>query len=241
MTAERSSIQLDEELETARALLSSITALVDEAMVHAEGWLRANDQMHGVQSAVMRLHADKLRTHAATMVQRTIELGSPFLGPLLAKEDFSSIRNPPEKVIETRDAYDQDKLNSLCARDIQDAIEFNTEFKDTFGFSWIDEEVRTPLTDALQKLLDMSEDCCATVPGIVVTVLKVLVKGHPRGFGRYYPGVDPWPRASSIVQVEIDTEMPEALRWIRFELEEALEQEAALANSANGDDDEGRV
>jgi hypothetical protein len=225
------SVQLDPELETARSTLSSINALVDEAVNHTEAWLQAKDKMHGHEWAVIELHARRLRTHSAALAQRIAELGSPFFSRLIAAADSTSIGDPPEaeKVIETEDAYDQDKLNSLGARDIRDAIEFNTEFKDAFGFAWIDEEIRAPLTDALEKLLDLLKDGNASIPGMMVTVLKVLLQGHPRGFGRYYSGTDPWPRPSAVVQVEIDARMPDALYWLRFELKEALEEEARIA------------
>jgi hypothetical protein len=138
-------------------------------------------------------------------------------------------RDNHARIIESEHAYDQERLNRLDSYDIREAAEFETEFKNTFGFAWVDEEVREPLTRALERLMHMLEDGTATIPGIVATVLKVLMMGHPRGFGRYYSGKDPWPRPSAIVQAEIDQEMPFALEWLRFELEEALEQEQAAA------------
>ena len=129
------------------------------------------------------------------------------------------------EIVETRDAYDDKRLDRLNSRDIIDAVQFDTEFKDTFGFAWIDEEVRNPLADALEQLLVELEDAGATIPGIVVRVLKVVMKGHPRGFGRYYSGTDLWPRPSQVVQKEIDERLPDALNWLRFELKEALEEE----------------
>jgi hypothetical protein len=55
----------------------------------------------------------------------------------------------PEKIVETKDAYDETKLNALDERDVRDAIEFDTETKEMFGLAWIDDEVRMPLHDAL--------------------------------------------------------------------------------------------
>jgi hypothetical protein len=133
------------------------------------------------------------------------------------------------EIVESDTAYDQNRLDRLCSRDIRDALEFETEFKDTFGFAWVDEEARVPLEDSLKCLLAMQEDGAATIPGMVVAALKVLLKGHPRGFGRYYSGKDPWPRPSSVVQAEIEKEMPFALYWLRFELKEALEMEGKIA------------
>jgi hypothetical protein len=129
-------------------------------------------------------------------------------------------------IVEQECAYDQSALDRLCCRDLRDAIEFETELKDTFGFAWVDDEIQEPLTDALQRLHDMIEDGSATMAGIAVTVLKVLMKGHLRGFGRYYSGKDPWPRPSAVVRAEIDRLMPSALEWLRVELEEALAEEA---------------
>ena len=129
------------------------------------------------------------------------------------------------KVAESPHAYDDRKIDKLTARDIRDAVEFDTEFKDTFGFVWIDEEVRNPLADALEQLLVELQDAGATIPGIVVRVLKVFMMRHLRGFGRYYSGTDPWPRPSQVVQKEIDERLPDALDWLRFELKEALEEE----------------
>jgi hypothetical protein len=84
------------------------------------------------------------------------------------------------------------------------------------------------------------EDGTATMPGTVVTVLKKFIKGHPRGFGRYYTGTDPWPRPAAVIQAEIDERMPYALSWLRHELGDALEQETALkearTNSGATDD-----
>jgi hypothetical protein len=37
------------------------------------------------------------------------------------------------------------------------------------------------------------------------------------------------------IQAEIDARMPDALDWLRYELKEALEQEAALANPEKGE------
>jgi hypothetical protein len=140
-----------------------------------------------------------------------------------------------DTIVETEDAYDETEMNSLDCSDVRDAIEFDTELKATFGLAWIDEEVREPLHDALHLLHDLTKDGVATVPGTALRVLKVLLKGHPRGFGRYYSGTDPWPRASAKIQAEIDARMPDALDWLRYELKEALEQEAALAKLKKGD------
>src|SRR2546430_13087868 len=81
------SVQLDPELETARATLSPINALVDEAVNHTEVWLRAKDKMHNHEWAVIRLHARRLRTHSAALAQRIAELGSPFFSRLIAAAD----------------------------------------------------------------------------------------------------------------------------------------------------------
>jgi hypothetical protein len=117
----------------------------------------------------------------------------------------------------------------LDSHDFSWALEFESEFKATFGFAWVDEEVRRPVEKALQRALDLHEDGSATL--MVAAALKELLKGHLRGFGRYFARKDPWPRPSSVVQAEIDEEMPFALDWLRVELEEALEMERKIASS----------
>jgi hypothetical protein len=131
---------------------------------------------------------------------------------------------PPE-IVESEMAYDRDTLSRLSSRHVFDALQYESEFKDTFGFAWVDEEVRGPVEKALQLALDLQEDGTATPLGMVAAALKELLKGHLRAFGRYYSGKDPWPRPSSVVQAEIDKEMPFALNWLRVELEEALKWE----------------
>jgi hypothetical protein len=128
----------------------------------------------------------------------------------------------------------------LDARGVRDALEFNTELKDMYGFAWIDDEVSVPLRDSLHQSLDMLEDGSATMLGMVVSAQKMLMKRHPRGFGRYYSGKDPWPRPAGEIQAEIDAAMPDALEWLRYELKESLEAEAEAANatSTESNDDE---
>jgi hypothetical protein len=223
------STELDKELENAKATVVVIERLITHAMKEIDAWLEAEDRMSSHESVVMCVHADKVRRHSVALAGRIAELGKPSTGRVLLLSGASRILDP-EKIVETQDAYDETKINTLDDRDIRDAIEFDTELKDMLGLAWIDDEARIPLHDALHLLHDLMEDGVANVPGTVVRVLKVLLKGHPRGFGRYYSGTDPWPRPSANIQAEIDARMPDALDWLQYELKEALEQEALRAN-----------
>jgi hypothetical protein len=226
------SAQLDEELESASAKLASINLLAHAAMKEIDAWLDEKGQGLSFEATVMSVHARRLHRHSAALAERIAGLATPLPDRLLLLSGSTRILSfDPDKVVETEDAYNQDKINTLSARDIRDAIEFDSELKDMFGFAWLDDEVRIPLADSLHLLLDMLEDAVANVPGMVVSALKILIKGHPRGFGRYYPGKDPWPRPSVEIRAEIDAQMPDALDWLRYELKEALEEEAAAAKA----------
>jgi hypothetical protein len=229
------SSELTKDLENAKAIVAIIARLTVHAMKDVDAWLEAEDRAtsYEYESLVMAVHADKIRDHSVALADRIANLGKPSNGRVLLTSGGVRIL-PPEQISETKDAYDVAKLNKLDERDIRDAIEFNTELKDMFGLGWIDEEIGVPLRDALHLLCELLEDGVAIVPGTVVRVLKVLLKGHPRGFSRYYTGTDPWPRPSAEIQAEIDARMPDALDWLRYELKEALEQEADLANSPGG-------
>ena len=185
----------------------------------------------------MSVHADKIRRHSVALADRIAEFGKPSTGRVLLLSSDIRILGP-DKVVETEHAYDDAKIDALDEGDIRDAIEFDTELKDMFGLASIDDELREPLHDALHLLHDQMEDGVAKVPGTAVEMLKKFIKGHPRGFGRYYTGTDPWPRPSAEIQAEIDAQMPDALYWLRYELKEALEQEAALAMPNKGGEDE---
>jgi len=242
MNAPLSSTELDPELENAKARIVNIGPEITRVMDVVDAWLDAKGRKCSHESVVMGVHAHRIINHAAALAERIAGLGTPSDGRVLLLSDGCRILDDVidiNKILETEDAYDETKINTLDERDILDAIEFDTELKDMFGLASIDEEVRTPLSDALHLLHDLMEDGVANVPGTVVRVLKVLLKGHPRGFGRYYSGTDPWPRPSAVIQVEIDARMPDALYWLRHELKEALEHEAALANPVVGGNDEG--
>ena len=230
------SAKLDEKLESVRTKLTTIPSLADEAMKEIDAWLEAHGRMSSHEEVVMCVHAYKIRSHSVALAARIAELGKPSNGRVLLLSGGIRILDP-EKIVETEHAYDEAKINTLNERDIRDAIEFDTELKDMFGLAWIDEELREPLHDALHQLHDLMEDGVANIPGTTVRALKVLLKGHPRGFGRYYSGSDPWPRPSAEIQAEIDARMPDALDWLRYELNEAFEQEAALANSKKGSEE----
>lgn len=225
--------KLDKELENAKATLDIIPRLITHAMNLIDGWLEAQDRMTSQDSVVMCVHADRIRCHSIALAERIADLNKPSTGRVLLLSDGLRVLGP-ECVIETKDAYDEAKISTLDDRDIRDAIEFDTELKDMFGLAWIDDELRIPLHDALHVLHDQMEDGVANIPGTVVKALKALLKRHPRGFGRYYTGTDRWPRPSAEVQAEIDNRMPDALDWLRYELNEALEQEAAFASPEKG-------
>lgn len=134
-------------------------------------------------------------------------------------------------VIDSDDAYDDERLRLFDRREVEDLLEFETEFKATIGVTWIDEEGRRPVEDAFKLALELHEDGNVTALGMVAMAIKTLLKGHLRGFGRYYTGgPDPWPRPSALVKEELDAEMPFALEWLRTELQESLEKEGCLAD-----------
>jgi hypothetical protein len=237
MNAQLPSTKRDKKLESAKATVVAIESIVAHAMKEIDAWLEAKGRRSSHESVVMGEHAHRIRIHSAALAERIAELGRPSGGRVLLMSGAIRIRNP-DTIVETEYAYDETKMNSLSCRDVRDAIEFDSELKDTFGLASIDEEVRKPLHDALHLLHDLMEDGVATVPGMALRVLKVVLKGHPRGFGRYYTGTDPWPRPSAEIQAEIDARMPDALDWLRYELKEAFEQEAALAKLKKGNGDE---
>jgi hypothetical protein len=134
------------------------------------------------------------------------------------------------EIVESEYAYDRATLYSLRSRDIYDALRFESELKDTFGFAWVDSEVRRPLQEALQLGCDLIEEGAATPHGILAMVLKKFMTGHLRGFGRYCSGKDPWPRPSAVVKAEIVRGLPFALNWLRQELRESLAHERYLGS-----------
>ncbi|XIA65699.1 hypothetical protein ACFIOY_05455 [Bradyrhizobium sp. TZ2] len=221
------SVGLDKDLESAKDVVAIVVPLITHAMKEIDAWLKAKSRTtnYDYEWVVMAVHADKIRNHCIALADRVAGLSTPSDRRVLLLSGGARVLDP-EKISETSDAYDNNKLNNLDERDIRDAIEFNTELKDMFGLAWIDDEISEPLRDALQLLHEVIEDGAAIVPGTVVRVLKVLLKGHRRGFSRYYTGTDPWPRPSVQVQAEIDAQMPNALDWLRYELKEALEEEA---------------
>jgi hypothetical protein len=193
--------EIDRDLQTVHAIADLIGQMMTLIMKNIDAWLAAEDRRlkYGYENVAISVHADKIRDHSVALADRIANLGKPSNGRVLLTSGGVRIL-APEQISETKNAYDVAKLNKLDERDIRDAIEFNTELKDMFGLGWIDEEIGVPLRDALHLLCELLEDGVAIVPGTVVRVLKVLLKGHPRGFSRYYTGTDPWPRPSAEVQ-----------------------------------------
>lgn len=223
-------------LDDACAKLASIDALLTGTVKNIQEWFQADGRARSDELGVIEMQAYNLRNSFAAFSQRATQLSDPSYGRRLAMQDFHFITTVPEakSIVEVDEAYDQEKLNALSIRDIRDAIEFDTEFKYTFGLARIDDEISGPLTDALELLLSMLEDGNVTVPGMVVQCLKSLLKGHRRAFGRYFARAeDPFPRPSVVVQAEIDERMPTAMAWLRYELKEAREKEAAATESTN--------
>lgn len=175
---------------------------------------------------VVLTHGNRLGEHAAAIEGRlrSSEPASEVIPFSQADLQLGHVPHSGE-LLEHDEAYDEDKIRKLDVRDVQNALDFHTELKATFGIATCDEEVDVPLSAAMSKVLDELERGDASVPGVVVLALKAFMKAHPRGFGRYYSGNDPWPRAPAVVQAEIDTRMPEALQWLRYELSEALSAE----------------
>jgi hypothetical protein len=218
-------------LDKASALFGSIEREIGEASKLIQAWFEARGQRHSDALGVIRQHVHRVTNHSSALSEWMRKLTGPHAVVYAA----ASVGEPPQSngIVEVDDAYDDKKLASLTSRDLSDAIEFNTEFKQTFGFVWIDEEGREPLTDAMEELLALLEDGSATVPGMLIKALKKAVKGHVRGFGRYYTGgSDPWPRPPAIVEAEIEYRMPDALWWLRQELADAK----ALAKAMEGGD-----
>jgi hypothetical protein len=176
---------------------------------------------------VILTHGNRLGEHAAAIEGR-LRSSEPASEAIPFSRADLQLRHVPHssELLDHDEAYDQDKIRKLEVRDIEDALDFHTELKATFGIATSDEEVEVPLSAAMSKVLDELERGDASIPGLVVLALKAFMKAHPRGFGRYYTGNDPWPRPPAVVQAEIDTRMPEALQWLRYELSEALEAHA---------------
>jgi hypothetical protein len=121
-------------LESIAAKLQSIKPLVDEVFKQVEAWLEANGRSYHEAWDVIWQHAQRTRVHSAAMSQRIHELANPKT-PIAPNVD--GIGNPPEVhvIAETDLAYDENQVNRLTSRDLHDAIQFDSEFKDTFGLS----------------------------------------------------------------------------------------------------------
>jgi hypothetical protein len=174
----------NDDLAKAMSLVSQIDPLAQQAKARVDAWLKANDKKECREWDVISVHIERLNNQVAVLKDRIVDLTSPF-SPRRFSLDWSEEFLGKGKIVETEDAYDEERLNRLCARDVRDASEFGSEMKDMFGFASMDEELDTPLTAALECLLIELEDARATVPGSLVKAMKVLFKGHPRCFGRY--------------------------------------------------------
>lgn len=185
--------------------------------IKAEGYERPDHE-------VISLHLNRMKQHVAAIEHR-------IHNPSEVRPDEGPMQNPgvygfaQPTLVECEYAYDAVRLREFSVRDLHDAIDFDTELKATFGFSIVDEEVREPLLTALEVLKAELDAGKSIDLGLVMRMLKTFIKGHPRAFGRYYKGDDPWPRPSTVVQVEIDRRMPDALEWLRYELDESIEAE----------------
>jgi len=230
MTNPLSSTKLNNELEYVRSIIAIIGRIVTLLMAKVDEWLLANHRDY--ERVVMCIHASKIIDHATALAECIAHLDTPSERKVLLLSGGSRIGST-NKIVETEDAYDEERLNDLDKRDIQDAIEFETERKDMFGLAWMDEELRVPLSDALQVIHEEMERNATNVAATSVKALKALLKGHSRGFAHYYTGADRWPRPSAEIQAEIDAQMPDALEWLRYELKEALEEEAASTRAAD--------
>jgi hypothetical protein len=252
--------QLEQDLKAGAALISSISPLVDEAVKQADAWLDAKGKTCSNEWAVIRAHADKLRTHSAALAQRFMQLDSPFSAGLFAVPTSSSIRDAGEAHNHPRRGHISDpaviekpepgseghqsnddagnvgnddhvqvskRNHVLETHDLREAYCYETELRALFDFKFIDLELDQALLPALEIVLALQETGEATPLGMVVTFAETLMKGHPRGFGRYFSGVDrPWPRPSHVIQAEIDKRTPDYLDSLQLELSAALQDEA---------------
>jgi hypothetical protein len=187
-------------------------------LIKADGYDRPDHE-------VISLHLDRMKQHVAAIKHR---IDNP---PGVRPDEGHPLQNPAvygfaqPTLVECEYAFDAADLRAFSVRDLQDAIDFDTGLKATFGFSIVDEEVREPLITALEVLQADLDAGNSIDLGLVMRMLKTFIKGHPRAFGRYFKGDDPWPRPSTVIQVEIDRRMPDALEWLRYELNEAIEAE----------------
>jgi hypothetical protein len=117
-----------------------------------------------------------------------------------------------------------EKLLRVGESTLQTAFEFETELRELFGFNFIDGELDTALLPAIELILNPPQK--VTKKGLAVAALYTLMKGHPRGFGRYYAGADrPYPRPSAEIKAEIDSGRPTYIAYLFDELKDALEEE----------------
>jgi hypothetical protein len=93
-----------------------------------------------------------------------------------------------------------------------------------FDLRFLDRELRRVIDPALESIADLHQYGRVTMPGLGVGVLKTALKNNA-AFDRYFQKPNEWPRPSAEVQAEIDNRMPDALQWLRRELEEALKKE----------------
>ncbi|MEZ0058132.1 hypothetical protein ACVII1_006276 [Bradyrhizobium elkanii] len=223
-TKDRPSAGLEPLLTGTAELDACVERLV--AFVKAEG--RDEKQIHAGREVIL-LHLNRMKEHSEAIKFRIDSPPESRLDKLLTR-DPAVVGFAESVLIESESAYDDARLRVFDRYDLRDAIDFNTEMKDTFGLSTIDEEIGSPLRRALRVLETVLDGGGSIDLGHVMQALKTFMMGHPRGFARYFSGKDPWPRPSTVVQVEIDTRMPDALYFLRHELDEALEVEAGAGH-----------
>jgi hypothetical protein len=90
-----------------------------------------------------------------------------------------------------------------------------------------DDEIDGCISPATRAFVDCMESGKFTPCGSFIMAMRKVVNNH-RAFKPYLPGPQaPYPRASKVILAEIDNRMPDALRYLRDELEMALEEERA--------------
>jgi hypothetical protein len=89
------------------------------------------------------------------------------------------IRIPVERPEPSSEPDDFDLLHDYCIRDLQDAYDFETEKREMFDLSFVDTEIEKAIDSALKFGIEQMENPAATVPGIVVGVIREMLLGIP--------------------------------------------------------------
>jgi hypothetical protein len=124
-----------------------------------------------------------------------------------------------------------EEIQQAELEELETTYELLTEFMQAFDLLRVDDEIDGCLSPAIRTFIDCMESGKFTPAGAFIMAIRKLVNSH-RVFRAYLPGPQaPWPRSSAVINAEIEERLPDALRYLRDELEVALAVEADVALS----------